>query len=273
MNYRRIVFAGIVLIAIILLTFALVQAEPILIKLTLEKSSDYENAKSLGVVAYQRLENFVLAELQRERLKELYKFGLRYQVVDEKPWSEEYFLVSPAEGVAKVNLELYGKILLEDPKWQLIKTSREKAFELVSVGYEVTYISHKAKPLRYKSPIKITKEVVRYSEDINSLVNLVSEDSLRTWVQRLQNFQTRYSYSDSVLKARDWLYEKFISFGIDSVWLHHYYDVSDQWNVVATVVGTAEPDVVIVAGGHYDSIVRGEGTNFLVWAPGADDNA
>jgi hypothetical protein len=76
-----------------------------------------------------------------------------------------------------------------------------------------------------------------------------------------------------ILKVRDWLYEKFISFGIDSVWLHHYHDDSDQWNVVATVVGTAKPDKVIVVGGHYDSIVRGTGTDPLVWAPGADDNA
>jgi hypothetical protein len=226
MNHRKIVFAVIFLVATIILTFALVHAEPVLIKLTLEKSSDYENALSLGVVAYQRFDNFVLAEFESERLGELDKFDLRYQVVDEKPWSGEYFLVSPAEEVARVNLELYGKILLEDLKWQLIKTSREKAFELVSMGYEVTYIRHKAKPLRYKSPIKVTKESLRYSAYINSLVNLVSEDSLRTWVQRLENFQTRYSYSDSVLRARDWLYEKFISFGIDSVWLHHYYYVS-----------------------------------------------
>jgi hypothetical protein len=273
MNHRIIAFTVVSLVAIVILTFAQVHAEPVLIKLTLEKFSDYENAISLGVVAYQKFDDFVLAEFESERLKELDQFDLRYQVVDEKPWSEEYFLVSPVEGVAKVNLELYGKILLEDPEWQLIKTSQEKAFELVSMGYEVTHIRHKAKPLRYKSPIKVTKEAFRYSADINSLVNLVSEDSLRTWVQRLQNFQTRYSYSDSILKARDWLYEKFISFGIDSVWLHHYYDVSDQWNVVATVVGTEKPDKVIVVGGHYDSIVSGAGTDRLVWAPGADDNA
>jgi hypothetical protein len=273
MNHTKIVFAVIFLFAIVILTFAIVHAEPVLIKLTLERPSDYKNAISLGVAAYQRFDNFVLAEFESERLGELDHTDLRYQVVDEKPWSEEYFLVSPVEGVARVNLELYGKILLEDPKWQLIKTSREKAFELVSVGYEVTHIRHKAKPLRYKPPIKVTKEVLWHSADINDLVNLVSEDSLRTWVQRLQNFQTRYSYSDSVLKARDWLYEKLISFGIDSVWLHHYYDDSDQWNVVATVVGTEKPDKVIVVGGHYDSVVYGAGTNPLVWAPGADDNA
>ena len=273
MNQRKIVSAVIFLVAIVILTFALVHAEPVLIKLTLEKPSDYENAISLGVVAYQRFDNFVLAEFESERLGELDQADLRYQVIDEKPWSEEYFLVSPAEGVAKVNLELYGKILLEATEWQLIKTSQEKAFELVSVGYEVTHIRHKAKPLRYKSPIKVTKEALRYSADINGLVSLVSEDSLRTWVQRLQNFQTRYSYSDSILKVRDWLYEKFISFGIDSVWLHHYHKDSDQWNVVATVVGTEKPDKVIVVGGHYDSVVYGAGTKPLVWAPGADDNA
>ncbi len=89
---------------------------------------------------------------------------------------------------------------------------------------------------------------------------------------RLQNFQTRYSYSDSILKVRNWLYDKFTDFGIDSLWLHSYYYDSQQWNVVATVVGFSKPDKVIVVGGHYDSVVYGTGTDPYVWAPGADDN-
>jgi Zn-dependent M28 family amino/carboxypeptidase len=62
-----------------------------------------------------------------------------------------------------------------------------------------------------------------------------------------------------------------VSFGIDSVWFHHYYYDSDQYNVVATVVGTVKPDKLIVVGGHYDSVVYGGG-NPYTWAPGADDN-
>jgi hypothetical protein len=76
-----------------------------------------------------------------------------------------------------------------------------------------------------------------------------------------------------MLKARDWLYDKLVSFGIGSVWLQPFHWDSDQWNVVAVVPGTATPDRVLVVGGHYDSVVYGAGTDPFVWAPGADDNA
>jgi len=272
MNYRRIVFSLVFVISVITLSFAQALAEPVLIKLTLEEASDWSKAASLGVVAYQRFDNFVLAEFESEKLEELDKLNLRYQIIDEEPWSEQYFLASPGKGIAEVNLELYGKVLLRDPKWQLIKTSRERAFELMPLGYRVIPVHHKPIPLKYKPVRKVPKPILKHSVAIDSLVNLVSEDSLRTWVQRLQDFKTRYSYSDSIVRARDWLYDRFLSFGIDSLWLHYYHQDSDQWNVVATVVGTAQPDKVIVVGGHYDSVVYGSGTDPFVWAPGADDN-
>jgi len=273
MNCRRIVFCLIFLLSAMTLTFAQAFGYPVLIKLALEKPSDWSNATSLGVVAYQRFDNFVLAEFDGERLEELDKVGLRYRIIDREPWSEEYFLVSPVYGVIEANLELYGEILLEDPKWQLIKTSRERASELLPLGYRIIVIHHNPIPLEYKPLLRTTKPSMKYSSVIDSLLGLVSEDSLRTWIQRLQDFQTRYSDSDSIIEARDWLYGKMVSFGIDSLWLHQYYYDSDQWNVVATVVGTVEPDKVIVVGGHYDSVVYGEGTDPYVWAPGADDNA
>ncbi|MFQ6031303.1 MAG: hypothetical protein ACE5K2_00150, partial [Candidatus Zixiibacteriota bacterium] len=123
MYYRRIAVSLVFLISVIILASAQAFAEPVLIKLTLKKSSDYEKAISLGAVAYQRFDNSFLAELESEKLERLDKLDLSYQIIDEDPWSESYFLVSPVEGIAEVNLELYGTILLEEPEWMLIKTS------------------------------------------------------------------------------------------------------------------------------------------------------
>ena len=273
MNPTRMILCLILLIVAVIGLSGQAYAEPVLIKLNLEKPGDWSNAMSLGVVAFHRSEDFVLAEFETARLDELEAVGLKYEIIDEEPWSAEYFLTFPTELAAEVDLESYGKTLLTDPKWQLIKASREEASELMKKGYRVIPIRRKAIPLKYKPPLKAPKPALEYSADIDSLLNLVSEDSLHAWVQRLQDFQTRYSYSDSIGKARDWLRHKFLSFGIDSVWLHHFNHDSDQWNVVAAVEGTARPDRVIVVGGHYDSVVYGPGTNPYEWAPGADDNA
>jgi hypothetical protein len=253
-------------------SFALVSAEPVLIKLNLKTADDYAQARSAGVLVYHRFENFVLAEFEKSRLAELNRAGLKYRIVDENPWTEGYFLVTSREEPAKVDLESYGRIMLKDTNGEVLKTKPEKAEELRALRYTVIPIRHQYLPLEYRSPGLRTQELHPYSVGIDSLLNLISPDSLYAWDLRLQNFKTRYSYSDSIVKARDWLSSKFASFGIDSLWLHHYYYDSNQWNVVATIPGTAQPDRVMVVGGHYDSVVYGSGTDPFTWAPGADDN-
>ncbi len=247
-------------------------AEPVLIKLNLEKASDYTQANATGVIVYHKFENFVLAELEKTKLKELDKGGLKYEILDENPWTEEYFLVSSPEGILKTNLESYGNILLSDLNGQVLKTTPEQAAVLRTMRYSVIPIRHQSLPLEYRSPGGLIQQVYPYSAGIDSFLNLISQDSLYVWDLRLQNFKTRYAYSDSLIKARDWLYNKFVSFGIDSVWLQYYKVDTAAWNVVATVPGTVQPDRVIVVGGHYDSIVYGGGTNPKTWAPGADDD-
>jgi hypothetical protein len=282
MNQRKFFLGFVFFIVAIISTFPQVHAEPVLIKLILEKPSDYKNAVSLGIVAYQRFDNFVLAEFESEKLGELDKVDLKYQIVDKNPWSEEYFLVSPAKEVAKVNLEPYGKILLEDPKWQLIKTSQEKAVELMKIRYIVTPIYHKPIPLKYMPLLKVNQSALKYSAEIDSLVNLVSQDSLRIWTGRLQDFHTRCTFSDSIPFARQWIFNKFVSFGIGEVKVDTFYYYNYIWdlgwhyvyNVRATIPGTIYPDRLIVVGGHYDSYGVGcfSGSPNTP-APGADDNA
>lgn len=266
-------FIGFLLVVIVFSVCASAFSQPVLIKLHLKESIDWQNAQSLGVTAFHRFEGFVLAEVEKSKLGELTAAGLTYQVVDEHPWSQDYFLVSSARTLSKVSPGAYGDVLLKGESWQLIKGSGERAARLREVGFDVTPVHHRAIPLEYKAPVKIADLAGKYAVNIESLVNSVSEDSLYNWVKRLQDFQTRYSYSDSIIAARDWLYQKMASFGIDSLWLQHFHWDSDQWNVVATVEGTVMPERVIVIGGHYDTAVYGGGTDPMIWAPGADDDA
>ena len=110
---------------------------------------------------------------------------------------------------------------------------------------------------------------------IDSLVNQVSADTLYRFDLRLQDFQTRYSYTDSVIAAAHWIRDQFLAFGYDSVYFdsfpHPQSPSHIQLNVVAVKVGDQDPDRVVLMGGHYDSVVYGGG-NPYTWAPGADDN-
>jgi aminopeptidase YwaD len=110
---------------------------------------------------------------------------------------------------------------------------------------------------------------------LQALVDQVTEARLAEIVLRLQNFQTRYSRSDSVHRAADWIIAEFQSFGYapEDIF-QHPFTVSiggmpyPQRNIVVTKLGTTRPDDIIVIGGHYDTVSNQP----LVSAPGADDD-
>ncbi|UCB53023.1 MAG: M20/M25/M40 family metallo-hydrolase [Candidatus Zixiibacteriota bacterium] len=278
MRANRIILFLLVFAIMVIWAFPSAHGAPVLIKLRLADEADFQTATRLDVAVYHKMtsefsgEELVIAEYEKSDLSALGDAGLSYEIVDEEPWTESYYLVSESPAAEKVNLAEYGRVLVSTETAHFMKISQENAWSVAANGYYIAKVFRRPLPLKYKSTEGTSPKGRYYDPDIDSYLSQIDQDSLFEWTLRLQNFQTRYTYTDSVLAARDWLYDKFASFGIDSLWLHHYIDDVHQWNPVATVVGTARPDKVIVVGGHYDSVVYGAGTNPYVWAPGADDN-
>lgn len=120
--------------------------------------------------------------------------------------------------------------------------------------------------------------------DIQSLVGAVSRQQLIGYVQTLQNFQTRNTYSTvddpsvGLGAARLWIYNEFIRVGngrllvqTDDFPLNEGGQTYNQQNIVATLPGTGPHPGVVVMAAHYDSrtIDPFDGESF---APGANDN-
>lgn len=104
---------------------------------------------------------------------------------------------------------------------------------------------------------------------IQRLIAKVSPDSIRARLQRLQDFSTRYSYTDSCRRAEEYVADYFASLGLDAVELDSYAAYGDTWrNVVGTIVGRAHPEKVLIVCGHMDAI--SEIPDSI--APGAEDN-
>ncbi len=107
--------------------------------------------------------------------------------------------------------------------------------------------------------------------DLDSLLGLIRQDSLESYVHRLEAFTHRLAGTDSNYAARDWIEARFRSFGYDSVSLDPFTgrQLFDRipvpcYNVVAFKEGVANPDRQIVIGAHFDAVP---------YCPGADDNA
>lgn len=101
---------------------------------------------------------------------------------------------------------------------------------------------------------------------VEQMVARVSADSVLSYVRRLQRYRTRYSTSDSCRAAAEWIKQKFIAYGCDTV-IMQYHTSGHAPNVIGIkygIQGERNPYVVIC--GHFDSYAPGN-------APGADDNA
>lgn len=108
---------------------------------------------------------------------------------------------------------------------------------------------------------------------------LVNEDSIESYIQHLENYETRFMIAPNRLEIANWLQNKFILLGIDSVRIDTFQThtvhaglgidtTTTQYNIVATIPGLSAKKVIIC--GHYDSFAYGDPFTF---APGADDDA
>lgn len=104
----------------------------------------------------------------------------------------------------------------------------------------------------------------------------VSQESLQGFIQKLQDFKSRNSYSGeggTLDQAADWAAEQLNNFGW-SVTRDDYRPAGKWWQpkritpqIVAEMTGTENPERVVVVGAHLDSISPRSDD-----APGADDN-
>jgi hypothetical protein len=100
-------------------------------------------------------------------------------------------------------------------------------------------------------------------EDLDALVSRVTQDSVAHYSYLLQGYPYRQAGSNA--SCAQWLYNRFIALGYDSVYYHYFYDASSKLcrNVVAVKTGTLYPLEHVIVGAHYDTEPV---------SPGADDN-
>lgn len=131
----------------------------------------------------------------------------------------------------------------------------------------------------------VSSVVPAVDPEIEALLNSVSQQQLVGYVQTLERFGTRNTFSVTdqpdfgVGAARAWIHNELVRVGngrlqvaYDAFPLNYNGIVTDQQNVVATLPGTGTHPGVVVVMAHYDSrtVDPVDGTSL---APGANDNA
>ncbi len=108
------------------------------------------------------------------------------------------------------------------------------------------------------------------------LINDINVDSIKYFIQKLQDFKTRYTFCSNRDSVSEWILRTIKRFGYnivdyDSFWINdNDGNPTLQRNVITTVPGINDDDEIIILGAHYDSFSY---DSYLTEAPGADDNA
>jgi len=122
-------------------------------------------------------------------------------------------------------------------------------------------------PIIFRLPLVANEAAFRDIQTLRDLMNQISQDSLTSYLNRLQAFPGRVAGTSGNLAARDWIRSKLQSFGYSAEIESFEAEVYGYWvtcyNVVASKTGTVFPSRKIVIGAHFDAVPG---------SPGADDN-
>lgn len=220
-----------------------------------------------------RTDSYALGTLRREMLTVLRQRGVAFTVLDEAAFSQPYYLLHRKPQLAAKILPRAERLLWQENETGLYKMSDTEAQSLARAGWQLTRIFPRALPFKEERS-GFSSKPQRNSANAAVIKNLnveISDSSVTAYLKRLEAFRTRFSFSDSIVAAREWLLQQFLSMGYNDA---RFEPVpvfgSLQQNVVASKRGTINPERVIVLGGHYDSILFD--ADPAQFAPGVDDD-
>ncbi|MBI5806543.1 M28 family peptidase [candidate division TA06 bacterium] len=239
----------------------------------------------LKIPTYELIGNTAITEIEESQVGSLKQKGYLIEIIDRQPETSKCMVISKNEKAQGPK---------EKPIWQ---NGQAAIIKPLSKGHDLDLeYKHITRPMNIKplgdrfwksvTTKYVTLKSVPYDPFIQSLVDQVNADSITSYIQRLQDFRTRFSLTDSSTAASQWLVDKLTGWGYvaeyDSFYLeiwHHYIDTSyfiDSGytrNVIASKIGLMDPNSISIISGHYDSYSEYDELISQVTSPGADDNA
>ncbi len=232
-----------------------------------------ETLKDLPVELYLRKPPHYLLSAPESNLRIIEERGFTINEIERVDVEYPIFLLTRPFGMEPVAPPTVGDVLYDGGNWFLVRAPQGAVSHFGAEGFLFSVIP--LRPLPLEIPTKSAPSIGGQA-NLSSVARgkvASSDSSITSILQRLQDFQTRYSYTDSVIAAAEWLHDQFVDFGFTDVEYDSFW-AEGRWqrNIVATKTGRLHPDKIILIGGHYDSAVYGDTCDPYVWAPGVDDN-
>lgn len=230
-----------------------------LFSVSIRNSQDAASLRSLGIDPLLRLDNEYLVLATGDFSKQAASFGLESRLIRAGVRRDQLALDRRHD---RTNLERFP-LVYEAGEVRLLLVENIPSVLATEDTPTINALGDDKAAIVYSQPYA-PKIALEMQTDLDSLGALISQDSLTSYLLRLQAFYRRTAGTDSNLAARVWLANKFTSFGYNSV----YYDTFTIGsrhcaNVIATKPGARFPEGHIIVGAHFDAVSS---------SPGADDN-
>ncbi|UCD62779.1 MAG: M20/M25/M40 family metallo-hydrolase [Candidatus Zixiibacteriota bacterium] len=262
-----------VTLALTLFVFATASADDIVL-LTVKNKMQAQVATGILGSAHTRADGRFLVSISAVQGELLKKAGLEFDPVLTEADPASTYLIYPQPQQRGPQLGMAGAVDI-GMGLRLSRLSPEIEESLSGRGRLRVAALDKLEVSIFYAP-KVIETLLSTLEDYptDSLVDRISLDSIYAFDTHLEAFETRYIWTANIDAARDWMVQKFLDWGYTDVTTPTFsFGGGTHYNVKCVKPGFAEPDVVIVIGGHYDSIVYGQSPGPYEYAPGADDNA
>jgi len=256
------------IMSLLLVTLVFALADQYLVRVGLdEERLTPLSEQDLRVLA--ELEHSAIILLNDSEFEKIQPFD--YQILASEPQEGDHYLVLPMDRT--LDLSIFGDILMQDGDDYLIRLHPGMLEFLSGQKVMIRRLAHTPMVLHSASEPRDDQggqfPDVLYNYMIQEMVDLVDSDTILSTVQRFQDYVTRYSTHDSCFAAADHIYDKFLAYGCDSVFLQ-YHESGFAPNVIGIKRGEVYPDsIYTVICGHFDATSYAQPDI----APGADDNA
>ena len=243
--------------------------------ISISSQSAAETATRLVGHAYAKTGERFLVATTEEILDSLRHYGIPFEILVADTRPDRYCLVHSADRkpAEEAVVDRLGRTEAIGDGLFIVETTPGAA---ATIGEQehlfVVPLSGRELQIHYTPPAVPYRFAPTDIFPTDTVVNMIRKDSIMAWDKKLEAFYTRYIWSDSTRKAREWMISKFQQWGYTQITSPaFYYGGGMLYNLKVVKPGYAEPDKVIVVGGHYDAI------NFespgYAFCPGADDDA
>ena len=239
------------------------------IRLDLKNVSDQNVLEDIKLSVNHFYSNEIISLISDDKIDQLNSKNIPYVIINKAAYSDKFFIVTYRNELARNGTPENEEIVYSNNIFFIVKSIKSET-DLVKSGYKIADITTTS--VYFKSEKSSYKSNFTFNDpQITDIVSAVNADSVKFFIQSLQDFQTRFLFANTRDAVAEWIRFQFIRFGFTDVVIDSFlYQDTWQKNVVATITGNSEPEKVFVYGGHHDSYSSGNPNSY---APGADDNA